>query len=645
MTITVVEECDVNSRRVMWHAVQLAEFFFAMSVADTTSPLGTTIVPRRKPAYVFCVILLAMIFSAPQIYLPIQMTLGYVYQRVWPIPPLPGLGPTRYFSFLQQLHFWRDKLVHLQPAREKAGTISGWKIALIDPESGDTELLESTLPANGFYQSFVFGNRIWFVTKGETWELIDDVLQKSYCAMPAPLPLDKRQFLWNGQPAYVTRISNTLTMQTLQEGQWKSIGTLKSLEADREYRFDGTSVQLTKQSEIQVCVSPAGVDLFVHDDGRLFHRRGLEVTPLSTSQAVSETKAADPSHDPERSNLQTDVAAGELAGWTLVREQRAAKVIGNTSTQGLIIDGQPAAFIVDDLVEGVASGNAIGRLYRLEGGKWVEFASKSLPFGSSSFATVTTQDTQRSYVGVKTPLGQSFFYAIEAGGFRDTKGSALLKTYGTVQTTSNYALRSLFQLVVFPLPALILGIIFGICVGAVMRLFTTREYEFGLHTVQLGSLGWRGFSRLIDLGLLGLTTIGLGWWMTLGFDWQSFAEALNLKVAHPTIPVAERVAVILASWMIVMYVAMMMTQAVWGMTPGKWLCRLRTVRTSLRPCGFGRSLAREIVFFVDCCNFLCWTPGILSIALTDKRQRLGDLVADTIVVESQSLLPHPSRKA
>ena len=77
----------------------------------------------------------------------------------------------------------------------------------------------------------------------------------------------------------------------------------------------------------------------------------------------------------------------------------------------------------------------------------------------------------------------------------------------------------------------------------------------------------------------------------------------------------------------------MVTQAKWEITPGKWLCRLRTVRTSLRPCGFARSLAREIVFFVDCGNFICWTPGILSIALTDHRQRLGDLVADTIVVE------------
>jgi len=643
LTVTVVEDSDVDLEAGLFgrchpannRAVDPTGTFRWIVFTDTAYQVGTTTVPRRKPAYLFIVVLLAIIFSSPQVYLTIQRTLGYVLQGIQPILPLPGVGPTRYFANLQQLHFWRDKLVYLNAATDNNNRTTGWKIGLIDPESGDVDLLEPTLPGSRWYQTFIFGNRIWFVAKGETWELIDNVLQKSDCPMPAQYPWDRHQILWEGRPAFVTRISNVPTMQTLQNNNWKSIGNLKSLDVNREYRFNGTPVQLTKESEIQVCNSPEGVDLFVHDDGLLFHRKGLEVIPLPTSQDFSETKSGDTGNESERSNLKTDVADGELAGWTLVREQRAAKVMGNPSTHGLLIDGQPVAFIVDD----VQSGNAIGLLYRLEGDNWIEFASKSFPFGSTFFATVTTLDSQRTYVGVKTPLGQSFFYAIEATGFRDTKGSALLKTYGTIQTTSNYALWSLSQLAAFPILALILGIFLGICVGATMRVFTKPEYDFGVQSVKLASLGWRGLSRLIDLGLLSLTTVGLGWLMTLGFDWHSFAEALNMKVSHPTVPVAERVVVLLATWILAIVVAMLITQAVWGMTPGKWICRLRTVRTSLRPCGFARSLAREIVFFVDCCNFLCWTPGIVSIAFTDKRQRLGDLVADTIVVESRSMAP------
>ena len=132
-------------------------------------------------------------------------------------------------------------------------------------------------------------------------------------------------------------------------------------------------------------------------------------------------------------------------------------------------------------------------------------------------------------------------------------------------------------------------------------------------------IDWRGFARLIDLTLIVLSTSFLAWLMINNFDWRSLFEALNMNVPHPTIDTARRVASILIACPIGIALAMIASQAAWGVTPGKWLCPLKTVRTSLRPCGFPASLAREIVFFVDCCNFLYWAPGILSIAFTDKR--------------------------
>jgi hypothetical protein len=74
-------------------------------------------------------------------------------------------------------------------------------------------------------------------------------------------------------------------------------------------------------------------------------------------------------------------------------------------------------------------------------------------------------------------------------------------------------------------------------------------------------------------------------------------------------------------------------QARWGLTPGKWLMGLRTVRTSLRPCGFARSLLRELFMAFDAPLLLTPFPGITSMLSTDCRQRLGDLAADTIVVQ------------
>jgi len=40
---------------------------------------------------------------------------------------------------------------------------------------------------------------------------------------------------------------------------------------------------------------------------------------------------------------------------------------------------------------------------------------------------------------------------------------------------------------------------------------------------------------------------------------------------------------------------------------------------------------------LPCLNTATWTPGILAIAFTESRQRLGDLVADTIVIRANSL--------
>lgn len=59
------------------------------------------------------------------------------------------------------------------------------------------------------------------------------------------------------------------------------------------------------------------------------------------------------------------------------------------------------------------------------------------------------------------------------------------------------------------------------------------------------------------------------------------------------------------------------------------------VRTTLRSCGFARSLVRELMFWVDTPLLLTALPGVLCQLATANRQRLGDLVAQTIVVEKR----------
>ncbi len=67
-----------------------------------------------------------------------------------------------------------------------------------------------------------------------------------------------------------------------------------------------------------------------------------------------------------------------------------------------------------------------------------------------------------------------------------------------------------------------------------------------------------------------------------------------------------------------------------GRTPGKRLAGIRVVRTDGGPPGLTESLVRNVLRAVELP--LAYAPGILAVALGARRQRLGDLVAGTLVV-------------
>ena len=70
-----------------------------------------------------------------------------------------------------------------------------------------------------------------------------------------------------------------------------------------------------------------------------------------------------------------------------------------------------------------------------------------------------------------------------------------------------------------------------------------------------------------------------------------------------------------------------------GRTPGKRALGLRVVRTDGAPVGIVESLARNVLRAVELP--LGYAPGVLLVALSPRRQRLGDLVAGTLVVRER----------
>ena len=84
-------------------------------------------------------------------------------------------------------------------------------------------------------------------------------------------------------------------------------------------------------------------------------------------------------------------------------------------------------------------------------------------------------------------------------------------------------------------------------------------------------------------------------------------------------------------WILVMALLFTYTEGRSGVTPGKWVTRIRVLGTDLQPCGFGRALVRNLLKCVD--GFFNFMVGIMVVALSENWQRVGDMAARTVVVD------------
>jgi uncharacterized RDD family membrane protein YckC len=75
-------------------------------------------------------------------------------------------------------------------------------------------------------------------------------------------------------------------------------------------------------------------------------------------------------------------------------------------------------------------------------------------------------------------------------------------------------------------------------------------------------------------------------------------------------------------------------EAFWrGQTPGKRLLQLRVIQQSGRPIGLFESMGRNLIRIIDMLPIL-YVVGAICIFTTRRQQRLGDMVAGTLVVHS-----------
>lgn len=72
-----------------------------------------------------------------------------------------------------------------------------------------------------------------------------------------------------------------------------------------------------------------------------------------------------------------------------------------------------------------------------------------------------------------------------------------------------------------------------------------------------------------------------------------------------------------------------------GQTPGKRWLKLRVIREDGRPISFFEAFVRNLVRDFDIMPFPFYSIGLISVFSTDRDQRVGDLVAGTVVVRER----------
>jgi uncharacterized RDD family membrane protein YckC len=144
-------------------------------------------------------------------------------------------------------------------------------------------------------------------------------------------------------------------------------------------------------------------------------------------------------------------------------------------------------------------------------------------------------------------------------------------------------------------------------------------------TAHYATLGRRAFAQIVDGSIASIGMIPL---IVSSFTmFNSFFEGPNPMMFPITMFLNMGISFV---WMLILLFAFSLGEGKWGATPGKWLAGIRVVGTDLKPCGFGRALVRNFLKVVD--SFFNFMVGIIMVAFTKDWQRVGDMVARTIVI-------------
>ncbi|WP_435116649.1 RDD family protein [Halolamina sp. C58] len=139
------------------------------------------------------------------------------------------------------------------------------------------------------------------------------------------------------------------------------------------------------------------------------------------------------------------------------------------------------------------------------------------------------------------------------------------------------------------------------------------------------------FGQRVGAFLLDALLVGTVFGMLSGL----VAALAFVMVPDPTAPAVGAVVAVLQSFTVVAGLAYFVyTEGAYGQTLGKRAVGLVVVDEAGEPIGYADALVRNVLRLVDALPAF-FLLGSVLIVLTERGQRLGDLAAETIVVEAK----------
>ena len=553
--------------------------------------------------------------------------IGYHGWQTLTAPESPYLKlPLTYFAAI--LHGeYVFPLIQIVPV---GGGLSGGNFAylkFVDLKTGQSRNGELIDLAISICPPIVCRDRLWYIGSSEVYSTDG---KTSVRFKPKRMLRDvSDSFIYENSPAVIDRNAAGIEeIIVLVDGEWESKGRVVFPGENRKWKIDEQSGEskLVPRSSSDATTSAGSLCrqhiVFAGGEYHLFqtdkqpticYRKGFDFVE-------------EPTADGPVSALAPENAPAEASEWKLLDSQL-------TSNDVQFVCVKDELYIVTSSSVETPS-NIVHR--RIDGGLTPTSRFETIPdldklrsdqFVDPRLAIASDVVTGEMIVGGVEQVFRSHLHRLNQGRVEKLP----VQIEGLLEPLVEWMFPILIQIVV----VLIAGTL--ALIGLSIWFASTSHYYFGCTSVFLAPILRRSLARFMDLvivfgpfGVHYLVDSYLCLTNPAGHK-SSFLSSIAEVPAHT---LREFLPTLI--WLVAAWIGMVLSIGVWGITPGKWIFGVRVVRSTLRPCGIARSLLRELLLWFDAPQLLTALPGLMCVIATENRQRIGDLIADTIVIDANS---------